>query len=1466
MKLSEQCLDADKAVFSSKALDALLDNEVESLQQSFMSELADAQSDVSKIKYVTPTSQCSYVKTLESALQRKSKTPLTSTSKENEVNSSSNDDQSKRRSNPSKDQSLCPVLKPTFNLSRVRKSLEHVHHRYKSLELKGIPHSKRQLSPSKVQSRNVQREKALKKKLFNLGLERKNKVKNQKVLQAPNKNRLSCREIKKSKRKQHFSKTFVQPVSATIAQFSMTALHLLSRWNKLEKDYSPSYGAIEEVSTEFQVNSILQEMTKRNLRKRKHMSILEEVFSKKKKKLRVSVKPRTDKFLMKISGTLSEHAVSAVKLHILEKEVSAFPKKNNQPLKVEDLILDLEELPQIENADFAEEVDVTSVSDGTSNPSLLNFPWEVCENEEVPLHIQSEILIENEDCPTLGPPSLFDTSCSTKAPKISYPRVKYKRKVGWKKSSGKIRSKQVLRSYRLYRLNAKVRLFKSLYFPEIPVSLARHKKVPKTTSVTICKHKLQWREIKLYNDTVLLPQVFTISPNLNCQFSPKETVPTFGCTAARCRGFGNVTTKTIKSADTAHQVVPPTEKQAPFPIMEFGSYSTASGISIIQLVNPQNNSRNKLHVIKVMSTCDWSICREKMIECMIQSHNELRKTQRGKYTCTSVDGFCLEVLRVQAFKVLGRNITVQVKKALNVPPTQQISLVKISRGGHKEPNNFASTVMNMLELDEDQSAPFQSFLGIFTLKDRITPESDNEVYEDVPPEPIEITPTPPKPTTKRFQLGTLGCLNKLSNEPVKVDKLSKLISTALSSRSKSVTADDANSKKVSVVKPAVTTELLKYVSQPFELPQTEEKPAKCYTFTSASELAKFASQVASQHTAPSIFLSGSNIPLNILTCPKPILRNIKKKDVPQEPQPVVPSHQVPTPYTQLQTSSHIGKNIVLPTDLKESSVKEPAQLQPVACEKTKKPSIKNKPLTKLTTIFPCFKINSLQAKPGNIALKFGPSPVATAATHSESKTTVTVARDVVSNPVPSLIFRHASKGLFRVESNLKVLNDEKEKSVETDVAQQQIPSSASEETVTLPDFPVQPVSDVVKPKQRPLLPKTTEQTPPVPENQALPVSGPVNKNKIDRNCKIRASVIEDTRLTKSENHLQNVLNQMMSKAIKNVPIPDPPLLNAPTLNIPKEENPEGFEDKLSDVTSFSAVSTQTNFDSTDLNDSLSCHESAELSGSDASSSLTDNMSSIRKNETMEVEQVDEDPDQVIADGNYEQNKMISWYTGQTLPGQEEIDICGEFDTSLVAKTLKKRSREIHSTNLATCYVNAKKKRKALEEEVEEIREGFQRLVEDKPEKDLTRLLHVRSEKMRRAALREAVLRLSNCLYRPPPQPHVKRVVIQATKQCVALKEEYEKNQKQLASLKKKNAQLMAIVLELSGPPAVYNATIQNTAQKISPVTISNKQMIASVEVSSRRKKQVFVERREEPQTDPSIITSAAKYLARISEE
>uniref|UniRef100_F6ZU22 Uncharacterized protein n=3 Tax=Ciona intestinalis TaxID=7719 RepID=F6ZU22_CIOIN len=472
-------------------------------------------------------------------------------------------------------------------------------------------------------------------------------------------------------------------------------------------------------------------MTKRNLRKRKHMSILEEVSLKKKKKLRVSVKPRTNRFLIKISGTLSEHAVGAVKLDILEKEVSASPKKDIQSLKVEDLILDLEKLPQIENADFAEEVDVASVSDETSNSCLLNFPWEVCENEEVPLHIESEIQIENKECPTLGPPSLFDTSCSTKAHKISYPRVKYKRKVGWKKSSGKIRSKKVLRSYRLHRLNAKVRLFKSLYFSEVPVSLARHKKVPKTTSVTICKHKLQWREIKLYSDTVLLPQVFAITPNLNCQFSPKETVPTFGCTAARCRGFGNKTTKAIKSADTTHQVVPPTEKQAPFPIMEFGSYSTASGISIIQLVNPQNNSHNKLHVIKVMSTCDWSICREKMIECMIQSHNELRKTQRGKYTCTSVDGFCLEVLRVQAFKVLGRNITVQVKKALNVSPTQQISLVKISKGGHKEPNNFASTVMNMLELDEDQSAPFQSFLGIFTLKDRITPESDNEVYEDI---------------------------------------------------------------------------------------------------------------------------------------------------------------------------------------------------------------------------------------------------------------------------------------------------------------------------------------------------------------------------------------------------------------------------------------------------------------------------------------------------------------------------------------------------------------------------------------------------------------------------------------------------------------------------------------------------------------------------------------------------------------
>uniref|UniRef100_H2ZJJ9 Uncharacterized protein n=1 Tax=Ciona savignyi TaxID=51511 RepID=H2ZJJ9_CIOSA len=169
--------------------------------------------------------------------------------------------------------------------------------------------------------------------------------------------------------------------------------------------------------------------------------------------------------------------------------------------------------------------------------------------------------------------SYKENSESQKHRKVKFKRVRFKRKIPSKNSAGKICSKRLLRRYYLHRLNKKIRAFKSHCFANLPVTLARHKKVFTTTSVTLSKHKLRWNEIDLYGDKILLPEVFTVPSCLSCQFKPRKGTSLFGCTSARCREY-SATLSTIKEG-AGPVVVPPTEKRTPFPIYKFDTCSTA---------------------------------------------------------------------------------------------------------------------------------------------------------------------------------------------------------------------------------------------------------------------------------------------------------------------------------------------------------------------------------------------------------------------------------------------------------------------------------------------------------------------------------------------------------------------------------------------------------------------------------------------------------------------------------------------------------------------------------------------------------------------------------------------------------------------------------------------------------------------------------------------------------------------------
>uniref|UniRef100_H2ZJJ8 Uncharacterized protein n=1 Tax=Ciona savignyi TaxID=51511 RepID=H2ZJJ8_CIOSA len=260
-------------VFSSKALDALLDNEVDSLEKSSsISRLADAQFDTSKIKYVTPASQSGYTKTLESVLKRKNQTTEIISLPENSYKGTLK----RKLSKEINKKGSYPSLKRTFNLPKVRKCLDKQHNTQTFKQHKNYQDEyKRHSHEEKANRLNISPKIQLK---TNNSLKKVNKILQKQSGSGSDKHTgttLFHQKAKSIPQKMKCQEQFIQPVTATQAQFSLSALHILSRWNQLIKDNS----SISTVSTDKDSLGLpdfsQQVLGFRHLRKRKQLSLAE---------------------------------------------------------------------------------------------------------------------------------------------------------------------------------------------------------------------------------------------------------------------------------------------------------------------------------------------------------------------------------------------------------------------------------------------------------------------------------------------------------------------------------------------------------------------------------------------------------------------------------------------------------------------------------------------------------------------------------------------------------------------------------------------------------------------------------------------------------------------------------------------------------------------------------------------------------------------------------------------------------------------------------------------------------------------------------------------------------------------------------------------------------------------------------------------------------------------------------------
>uniref|UniRef100_H2ZJK1 Uncharacterized protein n=1 Tax=Ciona savignyi TaxID=51511 RepID=H2ZJK1_CIOSA len=155
--------------------------------------------------------------------------------------------------------------------------------------------------------------------------------------------------------------------------------------------------------------------------------------------------------------------------------------------------------------------------------------------------------------------------------------------------------------------------------------------------------------------------------------------------------------------------------------------------------------------------------------------------------------------------------------------------------------------------------------------------------------------------------------------------------------------------------------------------------------------------------------------------------------------------------------------------------------------------------------------------------------------------------------------------------------------------------------------------------------------------------------------------------------------------------------------------------------------------------------------------------------------------------------------------------------------------------------------------------------EDISEK-LMKRVRMNSEKMRRALLKNGLLRLHAAL-KNQHAPVLHQVLLQAANECTCLTKEYEKNQTMLKRLRIRNVQLKK-VLEIKmieyGVTSPVSHLGAGEPYPPDPLSMSTP-MEKNQQKPSRRKKQVFRNIKEE--MDPtSLIASAAEYLARIAEE